>query len=189
MREVFYNFNFTELPLIDMTLPVDCRTTRIDVDNINPVFLQSINNANLSLGYGGIFYAAPNFSNPRSHIDGLFDTSEIFGSTWPTRAKINFVCGAVETETVWYDMEINDRNKYIAGKTSIDQPYYSFSLNLSTEIARTSTSGWVLFEAGIPHRIHNPTSSPRWCFSFPIVDIDTGAWLPYEYCKRALLTL
>lgn len=186
MRELYHLLNLEIDPLPGTIMPISVRHNAIDRLTVNPVLVEMLRSVNISPTNGAIFYSPPEYKTAMCHVDCVIDNAL---AEWPSLAKMNYTVGDKNTHTMWYDVPVEKRRQALKSVTSIKQPFQAFMLHDCIIIDTFITSGWHLFEAGVPHTVLNPTRNPKWTISFVMRDTGTAKWLTYNECKTRLSKL
>lgn len=185
MRELYYIFNFDFVPLINMSMPTFRRHHRVLDTNINPQLLDICKSIGIKPVAGAIFYSCPGFKTDICHVDIYVDDSK----PWPSLAKLNYILGDKNTDTMWYEISDEGKSHTSRKSTVTSQPYQSYNLKYSTVVESQKLHGWHLFDAGVPHTVSNQTQNPKWTITFVMKDLITNKWLTLADCKDRLLKI
>jgi hypothetical protein len=168
MDSHFINIDWYFDPLIDMNLTrFDNRMVKIPYEDINPVFIQKLEDANLKLILAEAFHSRPGFQCS-VHVDGSVADPTL---PWDSRCRINWVdIPCVLTQ--WYNILPEDRNRAVISTTMIGTSFIHYDPVPKTVIQSAYLKGWHLFESGVPHKVFNRSKEHRWCLGFVTCPIE-----------------
>lgn len=168
MSEFYKNIDWNFNPLLDMDLTrFTDRMTKIPTDDINPLFLNRLEEANFKLVLAECFHSWPGFQCS-VHIDGHVEDPTL---PWESRCRINWVDKDVVL-TQWYDILPENRVKAVVSKTMIGTNFIHYDPVPKTVVESVYLKGWHLFESGVPHKVFNQSKEHRWCLGFVVCPAD-----------------